>query len=257
MRQIILDTETTGLDPRQGHRIIEIAALEVVDRRPTGRHVHFYLNPEREIDAAATEVHGMTWDDLKRQAALPRRRGRALRLPARRGVGHPQRAVRRRLPRRGVRAVRPAGLRSAARAGRRHAGARPRAVPRQAQQPRRAVRALRRGQRGAHAARRAARHAAARRRLPRDDARPGIADDRHRAPHADARAVRSGGAGGPPARPRRCCRAAPTADELAAHAAYLETLDKESKGRCLWLSLRTGGGGRRLTPRRTRVPRCA
>ena len=65
MRQIILDTETTGLDPRQGHRVIEIAALEVVDRRPTGRHVHFYLNPEREIDAGATEVHGMTWDDLK------------------------------------------------------------------------------------------------------------------------------------------------------------------------------------------------
>jgi DNA polymerase-3 subunit epsilon len=65
MRQIILDTETTGLDPRQGHRVIEIAALEVVDRRPTGRHVHYYLNPEREIDAAATEVHGMTWEDLK------------------------------------------------------------------------------------------------------------------------------------------------------------------------------------------------
>jgi DNA polymerase-3 subunit epsilon len=65
MRQIILDTETTGLDPRQGHRIIEIAGLELVDRRPTGRHVHLYLNPEREIDAGATEVHGMTWDDLR------------------------------------------------------------------------------------------------------------------------------------------------------------------------------------------------
>jgi DNA polymerase-3 subunit epsilon len=65
MRQIILDTETTGLDPRQGHRIIEIAGLELVDRRPTGRHVHLYLNPEREVDAGATEVHGMTWDDLR------------------------------------------------------------------------------------------------------------------------------------------------------------------------------------------------
>jgi DNA polymerase-3 subunit epsilon len=65
MRQVVLDTETTGLDPRQGHRVIEVAALEVVDRRPTGRHVHFYLDPERAIDAAATEVHGMTWDDLK------------------------------------------------------------------------------------------------------------------------------------------------------------------------------------------------
>jgi DNA polymerase-3 subunit epsilon len=65
MRQIILDTETTGLDPRQGHRIIEIAGLELVDRRPTGRHVHLYVNPEREIDVGATEVHGMTWDDLR------------------------------------------------------------------------------------------------------------------------------------------------------------------------------------------------
>jgi DNA polymerase-3 subunit epsilon len=65
MRQLILDTETTGLDPRQGHRIIEIAGLELVDRRPTGRHLHLYVNPEREIDAGATEVHGMTWDDLR------------------------------------------------------------------------------------------------------------------------------------------------------------------------------------------------
>ena len=65
MRYIVLDTETTGLDPKQGHRIIEIAAVEVVDRRLTGRHVHYYLDPEREIDAAATEVHGLTWDALR------------------------------------------------------------------------------------------------------------------------------------------------------------------------------------------------
>ena len=65
MRQIIIDTETTGLDPKQGHRIIELAALEVVNRRATGRTVHFRLDPEREIDAGATEVHGMTWEDLK------------------------------------------------------------------------------------------------------------------------------------------------------------------------------------------------
>jgi DNA polymerase III subunit epsilon len=65
MRQLILDTETTGLDPKQGHRIIELAGLEVVNRRATGRTVHFYLDPEREIDAGASEVHGMTWDDLK------------------------------------------------------------------------------------------------------------------------------------------------------------------------------------------------
>jgi len=65
MRQIVLDTETTGLDPRQGHRIIELAGIELVDRRATGRSIHFYFDPERDIDAGATEVHGMTWDDLR------------------------------------------------------------------------------------------------------------------------------------------------------------------------------------------------
>ena len=65
MRQIILDTETTGLDPKQGHRIIEVAGVEFVNRRPTGRHIHFYLNPEREIDSGATDVHGLTWDMLR------------------------------------------------------------------------------------------------------------------------------------------------------------------------------------------------
>jgi len=65
MRWIILDTETTGLDPKQGHRVIELAGVEVVDRRPTGRHVHYYLDPEREIDAAATDVHGLTWETLR------------------------------------------------------------------------------------------------------------------------------------------------------------------------------------------------
>lgn len=65
MRQIILDTETTGLYPEQGHRVIELAAVEVVNRRPTGRTIHFHLDPEREIDAGATEVHGMTWEALK------------------------------------------------------------------------------------------------------------------------------------------------------------------------------------------------
>jgi DNA polymerase-3 subunit epsilon len=65
VRQLILDTETTGLDPRQGHRIIEVAVVELMHRRPTGRHLHFHVDPGRDIDAGATEVHGMTWDDLK------------------------------------------------------------------------------------------------------------------------------------------------------------------------------------------------
>ncbi len=65
MRHLIIDTETTGLDPKLGHRIIEVAALELVDRRPTGRHLQLHIDPEREIDAGATEVHGKTWDDLR------------------------------------------------------------------------------------------------------------------------------------------------------------------------------------------------
>lgn len=60
MRQIVLDTETTGLDPQTGHRIIEIGCIELVERRPTGRVLHRYLNPEREIDAGALDVHGLT-----------------------------------------------------------------------------------------------------------------------------------------------------------------------------------------------------
>lgn len=70
MRQLVIDTETTGLDPKQGHRIIEFAALEFVDRRPSGRHLHLKLDPQREIDAAASEIHGMTWEDLKGQPAF-------------------------------------------------------------------------------------------------------------------------------------------------------------------------------------------
>jgi DNA polymerase-3 subunit epsilon len=65
MRQIILDTETTGLAPEEGHRVIEIGCIEVNNRRLTGRHFHHYLNPEREIDVGAAEVHGLTLDKLR------------------------------------------------------------------------------------------------------------------------------------------------------------------------------------------------
>jgi DNA polymerase-3 subunit epsilon len=65
MRQIVLDTETTGLEPAEGHRIIELACLELSGRRPTGRHFHRYVNPERAIDGAASEVHGITAEDLR------------------------------------------------------------------------------------------------------------------------------------------------------------------------------------------------
>ncbi len=60
MRQIVLDTETTGLEPEQGHRIIEIGCVELLNRRLSGRTYHQYINPKREIDAGAIEVHGIT-----------------------------------------------------------------------------------------------------------------------------------------------------------------------------------------------------
>jgi len=60
VRQIILDTETTGLEPRQGHRIIEIGCVEMVGRKLTGNNFHQYLQPDREIDAGAIEVHGIS-----------------------------------------------------------------------------------------------------------------------------------------------------------------------------------------------------
>lgn len=63
-RQIVLDTETTGLEPSLGHRVIEIGCVELVDRRPTGNDFHQYLQPDRESDAAALEVHGITSEFL-------------------------------------------------------------------------------------------------------------------------------------------------------------------------------------------------
>lgn len=65
MRQIFLDTETTGLYPAQGHRVIEVAAVEVVNRRLTKNHFHYYLNPDREIDQGAQEVHGISLEFLQ------------------------------------------------------------------------------------------------------------------------------------------------------------------------------------------------
>lgn len=64
MRQIVLDTETTGLEPELGHRVIEIGCVEIIGRRLTGNHFHVYINPERDIDEGAVEVHGLTRDFL-------------------------------------------------------------------------------------------------------------------------------------------------------------------------------------------------
>lgn len=71
MRQVVLDTETTGLDVAQGNRIIEIGCVEVDRRRLTGRHYHQYINPEREIEEGALEVHGITSEYLADKPLFP------------------------------------------------------------------------------------------------------------------------------------------------------------------------------------------
>ena len=70
MRQIVLDTETTGLEVAQGHRIIEIGCVELVNRKLTGNHYHQYINPHRAIDQGALEVHGITSEFLADKPAF-------------------------------------------------------------------------------------------------------------------------------------------------------------------------------------------
>lgn len=65
MREIVFDTETTGLDPYQGHRLIEIGCIELVNRFPTGQTFHRYLNPERDVPHEAFAIHGLSYDSLK------------------------------------------------------------------------------------------------------------------------------------------------------------------------------------------------
>jgi len=71
MRQVVLDTETTGLSTSHGHRIIEIGCLELVNRRLTGREFHRFLNPDRDIDQGAEAVHGISRKDLESEPRFP------------------------------------------------------------------------------------------------------------------------------------------------------------------------------------------
>jgi len=71
MRQIVLDTETTGLEPKLGHRIIEVACVEMAGRRLTHRHLHRYVNPDREVDEGALAVHGITTEFLQDKPRFP------------------------------------------------------------------------------------------------------------------------------------------------------------------------------------------
>jgi DNA polymerase-3 subunit epsilon len=71
MREIVLDTETTGLDPSEGHRIVEIACIELLHHVPTGRRFHRYVNPERDMPVDALAVHGLTVEFLAQQPLFP------------------------------------------------------------------------------------------------------------------------------------------------------------------------------------------
>ena len=70
MREVVLDTETTGLKPEEGHRIIEIGCVELINHLPSGRQFHSYFNPEREVPSEATAIHGLTWKDLQDQPSF-------------------------------------------------------------------------------------------------------------------------------------------------------------------------------------------
>ena len=70
MREIILDTETTGLDPNMGHRLVEIGAVELINHTPTGVNYQTYINPERDVDPGAQEIHGLTNEFLKQHPAF-------------------------------------------------------------------------------------------------------------------------------------------------------------------------------------------
>ena len=71
MREIVFDTETTGLDPFDGHRVVEIGCVEVIDRLPTGAHYHAYINPDRDMPVEAERVHGLSEDFLREHKFFP------------------------------------------------------------------------------------------------------------------------------------------------------------------------------------------
>jgi DNA polymerase-3 subunit epsilon len=97
MREIVLDTETTGLDPLAGHRVVEVGCIELVNTVATGKTFHAYFNPEMIMPAGAQDIHGPERRVSRRQAPV-RRQGRGVPgVHRRRAARDPQRAVRHRL----------------------------------------------------------------------------------------------------------------------------------------------------------------
>ncbi len=100
MRQIVLDTETTGLNPRTGDRILEIGAVELNNRMLTGNNFHHYINPERDSEEGALAVHGLTTEFLSDKPKFAEIAEEFRALYRRRRTDHPQCPVRYRLPQR-------------------------------------------------------------------------------------------------------------------------------------------------------------
>ncbi len=92
-RFIVLDTETTGLSPDNGDRIIELGCVELVGRKPTGNNLHLYFNPERDSHEDALRVHGLTTAFLSDKPKFAEKARAHPGLPARGATGHPQRTV--------------------------------------------------------------------------------------------------------------------------------------------------------------------
>ena len=88
MKEIVLDTETTGMDPAQGDRIIEIGCVELMNHMPTGKTLQLYINPERDIPAEATAVHGITNDFVADKPGILTGLHRIYRLHKRRKADH-------------------------------------------------------------------------------------------------------------------------------------------------------------------------
>ena len=103
-RQIILDTETTGLYAENGDRLVEFAGLEMINRQMTGRFLHLYVHPERDMPEEAARVHGLTIDVLeeKKRSAVCKGRTRNQRIYPWRGIDYSQCEIRRRLLKYGI-----------------------------------------------------------------------------------------------------------------------------------------------------------
>ena len=188
MREIVLDTETTGLDPLRGDRLVEIGCVEMFNRMPTGQTFHRYINPERDMPAEAFAVHGLSSEFLADKPLFAEVVEEFLEFIARCAAGHPQRVVRHQLHQCRARPHQAAA--DLARAAGRYAVAGAAQTSRRVEPARRSLLALCDRQFPPHQARRAARRRTAGRGLYRPDRRAAVATDPGL---RDPRDARSGG----------------------------------------------------------------